>query len=408
MKNYMRAFGIAALIATMAALVYLFVWPALSPTMSWSRFVGIVEAALREDDHPVITLHKRVRSVDKDDPTRLLACAPGQSLTIIGMGREEGDFNQMWIGSGDISLQNVHLINAKEDGQVRVQLTGAAALRLRLDENCVLRNESKILSALFVDLMETADGACLRIENAGGIYGFMGIYVRGSHCHAFQTDILNMGSIVTSYHGVHVDDGPTAGDSQVKIVNTGMIWSKENSAVEAEVSQLEGDVYIDLQNEGVLRAGRHRFSLNALSKEGKASVDVHSKQQTSVHAEVIDVSGVASEGGQIYVDDALNLLASKDGAFVVSFEWGVSPDQLKAGWDADGRISRAALRTFVLAKLKDYCATVFPPGTEINIRARVAENPDADKGETLYEASFMLRVGQDGTMVFADEEQIEP
>ncbi len=408
MKKNAHAFGIAALVAIVVALVYFFVWPVLSPTMSWSRFVGIVEAALREDNHPVITLHKRVLSMDKGDSDRLLTCAPNQSVTIIGRGQDAGDFNQMWIGPGDISLQNVHLNESEDGGRVRMQLIGAVALTLRLDEDCVLRYDSKVLSALYVDMREIEDGASLRIENAGAIYGFMGIYVRGNNYRAYQAEILNTGSIVTSDSGIFVYDDASGGDSRVKIVNTGIIWSKEESAVRATLFAKEGNARIDLQNDGVLWADTHKFSLNAVSEQGKASIDVHSKQQASVHTGVMDVSGVASEGGQIYVNDALDLLAPEDGAFVVSFEWGIKPDQLQLGWDADGHISRAALRTFVLAKLKEYREAVFPPGTEINIRASVAENPDAEKQETLYEASFTLRVAQDGTIVFADEEPIEP
>ncbi len=405
MKKYTRALGIAALTAIAAVLVYFFVWPALSPTMSWGRFVGVVEAALRENDHPVITLHKRVLSMDEGDSDRLLTCAPGRSVTIVGRGSEAGDFDQMWIGPADILLQNVYLKNAKQDAQFCVRLVGAEALTLRLDENCVLRNEES--SALFVDMVKTADGARLRIENAGGMYGFMGIYVRGASCDAFQAEILNTGSIVASNKGINVYDVPTAGDSRVKIVNTGMIWSKEANAVDVALFQEEGDACIDLQNDGVLWADAHKFSLHAESKEGRASIDVHSKQQASVHTGVIDVRGVASEGGRIYVDDA-NLLASQDGTFVVSFAWGVRPDQLQTGWDQDARASRAALRAFVLGKLDENRSAVFPPGTEITVRASVAENPDADKSETLYEASFTLRVAQDGAMAFVEEEPVEP
>jgi len=272
MKKIALRFRIPLLAVAGLIVAYFLVWPLFSPTMSWSRFVGMANAMLKKDDHPVIYLQKPVRMSGETKNQPALCCGPGQSVTVFGTGNESADFNRLHVGAGSINLQNVRVACDSEDAAVLVRPAGTPA-RLYIGPGGVGSGSKSY--AIVVDPFSEEDSA-VTIENEGVIYGHsLGIISNSVSSNNIMLELINAGSIEAYLTSIafHVVTNH-AGLASVTVLNSGRIvgGTGTDGIVITGRANYDGDVLLRVQNDGFISG---KFGVSARAEtHGSGTADV--------------------------------------------------------------------------------------------------------------------------------------
>jgi len=274
LKKIALRFRIPLLAVAGLAAAYFLVWPLISPTMSWSGFVGMANAMLKKDDHPVIYLQKPVRMNGETENQPALGCGPGQSVTVFGMGKESEDFNRLHVGAGDINLQNVRVACDSEYPAVLVRPAGAPA-RLYIGPESRVSGSKNY--ALLINPFSEEDAA-VTVENEGVIYGHsLGVRFSAVSSNNIMLEVINAGSIeaILSFDVVTNQ----AGRASVTVQNSGRIAGGTRAdgtrTYGIDISgraNYDGDVLLRVQNDGLI-SGECGVSARAETR-GSGRVDV--------------------------------------------------------------------------------------------------------------------------------------
>ncbi len=393
MKRRWVLIAVAAVAVLLAG--YFLVWPLLSPTISWSRFVWLVDAALAKEDHPAIALRQRVLEPGEGDGGRLLRCGAGQSVTIVGTGRADGDMDALWIDNGDFRLQNVAIGSEEDGGPILAQPTGAVSLSIALDERCVVRGgHGSYGTAFTVNLRDIQDGARLFIDNAGVLRGNNGLAIRVNDDCGYEVELCNSGRIEATEFGVMLTDLLSGAGSRVKIVNTGVIESRELAAVHASVWADAGGAELTVENHGSIRSDAYR----GIAIEGSSKSDVSLIVRNGANGVIESrgewqcVSATADGEGRIVIDNEGQIIAGAgQAAQLADYRWTVAPSALPSGWDTDDAASLTAAIAYTQEKLDAADAAALPVGTQVTVEVSVLP-PGGSRRESLYRVSFEARV----------------
>ncbi len=362
-----RRTAILAVLALSVPLVvgYFFIWPLISPTMSWAQFVGLAEAALREQNHAVIALRQRVLAPRKDEVELFLHCEKNQSLTIVGTGRASGDCEQLLLKGGDFRLVNMS-VRCKGEA-ICVEPRGAESLSLSLDERCRVISED---TAIQVRLRQMKEGSQLTIHNAGELRG--------------------------EFAGVNLNN---TGPDQVRMINTGTIESPRNGVI-ADLVPWEHDVgrdaVIEIQNSGLIRTGGE-IAIRAWTwSGGRVSVINGPEGVLESVGACIAVSACEAE---IVIQDEGSMHAQVGSEPVIVYLSGsVAPAELPPGWAEDEAVMSEALRAHALERLAAANAAALPMGTAVEMKMVASEVRPQDAPENAAAVLFETRVLDGGAL----------